>query len=222
MLKALKAAGKTVIFVNCSGSAIALTPETESCDAILQVWYPGQEGGTAVADVLFGTVNPSGKLPVTFYRSDAQLPDYEDYSMKGRTYRYFADPLFAFGYGLSYTQFNIGELSLSSKKMSKSSLPLTVEVPVTNVGKRDGDEVVQLYIRKLDDANGPRKSLRAFQRVQVKAGQTVKAKLTLDEQSFAFFDEATNTVHTTAGRYELQYGNSSQDNDLKTLTIEIE
>ena len=101
-LKALKAAGKTVIYVNCSGSAIALLPETETCDAIVQAWYPGQEGGTAVADVLFGDYNPSGKLSVTFYKNDAQLPDYEDYSMKGRTYRYFNDALFPFGYGLSY------------------------------------------------------------------------------------------------------------------------
>ena len=108
-LKALKAAGKTVIFVNCSGSAIALLPETESCDAILQVWYAGQEGGQAIADVLFGDYNPAGKLPVTFYKSSDQLPDFEDYSMKGRTYRYFNDPLFAFGYGLSYTQFELGD-----------------------------------------------------------------------------------------------------------------
>ena len=108
-LKALKAAGKQVIYVNCSGSAIALQPETESCDAILQAWYPGQEGGTAVADVLFGDYNPSGKLSVTFYKNSEQLPDYEDYSMKGRTYRYFNDPLFAFGYGQSYTTFEIGE-----------------------------------------------------------------------------------------------------------------
>ena len=106
-LKALKAAGKQVIFVNCSGSCIALQPETESCDAIVQAWYPGQEGGTAVADVLFGDYNPSGKLPITFYKNSSQLPDYEDYSMKGRTYRYFNDALFAFGYGLSYTEWKV-------------------------------------------------------------------------------------------------------------------
>ena len=126
-LKALKAAGKTIIYVNCSGSAIALQPETETCDAIVQAWYAGQEGGTAIADVLFGSYNPSGKLPVTFYCSSEQLPDYEDYSMKGRTYRYFSDPLFAFGYGLSYTQFEIGEGKLE-KGTTKMDYKLTVPV----------------------------------------------------------------------------------------------
>ena len=149
-LKALKAAGKQVIFVNCSGSAIALTPETVSCDAIVQAWYPGQEGGTAVADVLFGDVNPSGKLPVTFYKNDGQLPDYEDYSMKGRTYRYFSDGLYPFGYGLSYTSFEIGEATSS---VDGNSVAITV--PVKNTGKRDGTEIVQLYIRNLQDADGP-------------------------------------------------------------------
>ena len=101
-LKALKAAGKQVIYVNCSGSAIALQPETESCDAIIQAWYPGQEGGTAVADVIFGDYNPGGKLSVTFYKDDSQLPDYEDYSMKGRTYRYFNEALFSELYHLRH------------------------------------------------------------------------------------------------------------------------
>ena len=135
-LKALKEAGKQVIFVCCSGSAIALLPETEACDAIVQAWYAGQEGGTALADVLFGDVNPSGKLPVTFYKSDAQLPDYEDYSMKGRTYRYFNDPLFAFGYGLSYTTFGVGDATYTV-----NGEQVTVNVPVTNTGKREGKEV---------------------------------------------------------------------------------
>jgi beta-glucosidase len=111
-LKSLKQAGKKVIFVDCSGSAIALTPETKSCDAILQAWYSGEQGGNAVADVLFGDVNPSGKLPITFYRNSEQLPDFTNYSMQGRTYRYMNDPLFAFGYGLSYTNFKIGKAKL--------------------------------------------------------------------------------------------------------------
>lgn len=134
-LKALKEAGKQVIFVNCSGSAIALTPETETCDAIVQAWYAGQEGGTAIADVLFGDCNTSGKLPVTFYKNDSQLPDFEDYSMKGRTYRYFNDPLFAFGYGLGYTNFEIGEAKMQGRE--------SITIPVTNTGKRQGTETVQ-------------------------------------------------------------------------------
>ena len=213
-LKALKAAGKQVIYVNCSGSAIALQPETESCDAILQAWYPGQEGGTAVADVLFGDYNPSGKLSVTFYKNSEQLPDYEDYSMKGRTYRYFNDPLFAFGYGQSYTTFEIGEAKIDGK-----GTDYQVTIPVTNTGKRNGTEIVQLYIRDLSDKEGPLKSLRGFQRVEVKAGQTATATITLDAKSFEFWDAATNTMRTKPGQYEILYGTSSLDKDLKRLTI---
>ena len=221
-LKALKAAGKTVVFVCCSGSAIALQPETESCDAILQAWYPGQEGGTAVADVLFGAVNPSGKLPVTFYRSTDQLPDYEDYSMKGRTYRYFDNPLFAFGYGLSYTSFAVGETAEKTLNFKLSTLNFKLSIPVTNTGKRDGTEVVQLYVRDLNDTEGPRRTLRAFQRVDVKAGQTVNVEIPIDAKTFELFDPATNTVHAHAGRYELLYGTSSQDADLKRLEVTLE
>ena len=213
-LKALKAAGKQVIYVNCSGSAIALQPETESCDAILQAWYPGQEGGTAVADVLFGDYNPSGKLSVTFYKNSEQLPDYEDYSMKGRTYRYFNDPLFAFGYGQSYTTFEIGEAKIDGK-----GTEYQVSIPVTNTGKRNGTEIVQLYIRDLSDKEGPLKSLRGFQRVEVKAGQTATATISLDAKSFEFWDAATNTMRTKPGQYEILYGTSSRDNDLKRMTI---
>ncbi|MDO4995422.1 MAG: xylan 1,4-beta-xylosidase, partial [Bacteroidales bacterium] len=203
-LKALKQAGKTVVFVCCSGSAIALQPETETCDAIVQAWYAGQEGGTAVADVLFGDVNPSGKLPVTYYRSDSQLPDYEDYSMKGRTYRYFSDPLFAFGYGLSYTQFSVGDATLSATTLdTDANAPLTLRVPVSNVGKRDGAEVVQVYVRRTDDTDGPLRSLRAFQRLDVKKGQTQTAVFSLDARTFELFDPDTNTMRTKPGQYEL-------------------
>ena len=216
-LKALKAAGKQVIYVNCSGSAIALTPETESCDAIVQAWYPGQEGGTAVADVLFGEVNPSGKLPITFYRDDSQLPDYEDYSMKGRTYRYFNDPLYAFGFGLSYTTFEMRNEKLEIRNDGSG----TLTVDVANTGMNDGTETIQVYIRNLQDADGPLKSLRGFQRVDVKAGQTATATIALNQKSFEFWDAETNTMRTKPGKYEILYGNSSQDKDLKKLTVEI-
>ena len=219
-LKALKQAGKQVVFVNCSGSCIALQPETESCDAILQAWYPGQEGGTAVADVLFGDYNPSGKLPVTFYKNSSQLPDYEDYSMKGRTYRYFTDALFPFGYGLSYTQFEIGEPQVINTSAQNPGFNFAVDVK--NVGQRDGTEIVQLYIRNLQDPNGPLKSLRAFQRVSVKAGQTKTVKLTLDHKSFEFWDPETNTMRVKPGKYEILIGNSSADKDLKKLSLSWE
>ena len=214
-LKALKEAGKRVIFVSCSGSCIALQPETKSCEAIVQVWYPGQEGGTAVADVLFGDVNPSGKLPVTFYKNSDQLPDYEDYSMKGRTYRYFEDALFPFGYGLSYTNFDLGEAKISGNS------GITVSVPVTNTGKRDGTETLQLYIRNLQDPDGPLKSLRAFQRVSVKAGKTVTVELKLTNKSFEFWDPETNTMRVKPGKYEILVGTSSQRKDLKKLDVTI-
>ena len=219
-LKALKAAGKQIIFVNCSGSAIALTPETESCDAIVQAWYAGQEGGTAIADVLFGDYNPGGKLAVTFYRNDAQLPDYEDYSMKGRTYRYFDNPLFAFGYGLSYTTFEIGEAQLTAGTADNALY--TINVPVSNVGHRDGTEVLQLYIRNLSDPESPLKTLRGFQRIDVKAGQTATATLTLSKKSFEFWDAETNTMRTKPGAYEILYGNSSQDKNLKRLQVTLQ
>jgi len=216
-LRALKAAGKTVIFVNCSGSCIALEPETETCDAIVQAWYAGQEGGTAVADVLFGDYNPSGKLAVTFYKNDAQLPDYEDYSMKGRTYRYFTDALFPFGYGLSYTTFTVDG---GTWKADGDGGTLTANV--TNTGSRDGSEVVQLYIRNKQDAEGPLKSLRAFQRVDVKAGQKASVSLKLDKKSFEFWDDETNTMRTKPGTYELLYGSSSRDADLQSITVNIQ
>ncbi len=218
-LKALKDAGKKVIFVCCSGSAIALQPEVETCDAIVQAWYAGQEGGTAIADVLFGDYNPGGKLPITFYRSSDQLPDYEDYSMKGRTYRYFNDPLFAFGYGLSYTSFEVGEAKINPA--NENGILYNVNIPVKNTGLRDGTEIVQLYIRNIADPESPLKTLRAFQRVDVKAGQTETATLQLTNKSFEFFDVNSNTMRTKSGTYEILYGTSSQDKDLKKVKVTL-
>lgn len=216
-LKALKDAGKTVIFVNCSGSCIAMQPESEVCDAIVQAWYPGQEGGTAVADILFGDVNPSGKLPVTFYKNSNQLPDYEDYSMKGRTYRYFDDALYPFGYGLSYTDFELKNATVDMNGNDKYNVTVTAEV--ANVGKRDGVETVQLYIRDLQDPEGPLKSLRGFKRINVKPGQTAKAVIELNKESFEFWDEATNTMRVKPGKYAILVGTSSDDKNMKELTI---
>ena len=215
-LKALKAAGKQVIFVNCSGSAIALEPEMQTCDAIVQAWYPGQEGGTAVADVLFGDVNPSGKLPVTFYKRSDQLPDYEDYSMKGRTYRFFNDALFPFGYGLSYTTFEV------DAKISLDSKGIAVNFTVENTGKRDGTEIVQVYIRNTADKEGPLKTLRAFKRVDVKAGKTVNDTIRLNLESFEGWDSETNTMRFKPGTYEIFVGNSSKDEDLQCLPVTIQ
>lgn len=213
LLKALKAAGKKVVFVNFSGSAVGLEPETQTCDAILQAWYPGEAGGTAVADVLYGDYNPAGRLPVTFYKNVGQLPDYEDYSMKGRTYRYFeGTPLFPFGHGLSYTTFVYGKAEVKDGCLL---------VPVTNTGSMDGDEVVQLYLNRPDDAGGPRKTLRAFKRVHIPAGATRTVSLPLTEETFNWWDTATNTVHPLKGSYKLLYGGSSDDRALQTMMYEF-
>lgn len=220
-LRELKKAGKKVVFVNCSGSAIALTPETESCDAILQAWYGGESGGQAVADMLFGDYNPSGKLPVTFYKNSDNLGDFEDYSMKGRTYRYTTDHLFPFGYGLSYTDFEIGTARVSRTTI-KTDESIQLTVPVTNTGKRDGAEIVQVYIRKVDDTDGPLKTLRGYQRVEVPAGTTRQATIDLAPSSFEFYDQGRRTMSVSPGVYEVYYGTSSDAKDLRSERITLE
>lgn len=221
LVAALHEAGKRVVFVNFSGSPVALIPEVEHSVAVLQAWYPGQAGGRAAADVLFGDYNPAGRLPVTFYSSLAQLPDFEDYNMQGRTYRYMTEtPLFPFGYGLSYTTFTYGEPRLSKKSFSAGKT-LTVTVPVTNTGKMDGDEVVQLYMRRVDDVDGPVKALRAFRRVHVAAGTTEQVQLTLTDREMEWWNPATNTLCIYPGKYELFVGSSSRAEDLQALAITV-
>lgn len=220
-LKALKAAGKKVIFVNCSGSAIGLVPETKSCDAILQAWYGGESGGQAVADVLFGDYNPSGKLPISFYKDSTQLAGFEDYSMKGRTYRFMSDPLFPFGYGLSYTTFSVGKGQINKVKI-KSDETVDLHIPVSNTGKKDGTEIVQVYVRKVGDQDGPIKTLRAFQRVTLAAGKSTQVKVSLPPTTFEFFDRPSGKMMIAVGEYELLYGTSSANKDLKTEKIIIQ
>lgn len=222
LIHALHRAGKKIILVNCSGSPIALEPETKNCEAILQAWYPGQAGGTAVADVLFGDYNPGGRLPVTFYRNMSQLPDFEDYNMTGRTYRYMTQqPLFPFGYGLSYTTFEYGNLSLA-KEQIKVGEPLKLTVNVTNNGQRDGEEVVQVYLKKQDDAEGPGKTLRAFKRVRIPAGKSVEVVFDLNGKELEWWDAQSNTMRVCAGRYDVMVGKSSQDRDLQRGSFVIE
>lgn len=221
LIEALHRAGKKIILVNCSGSPIGLEPETQKCEAILQAWYPGQQGGTAVAEVLFGDYNPAGKLPVTFYRNVSQLPDFEDYNMTGRTYRYMQDaPLFPFGYGLSYTTFGYGKTALDKSELTAGqSLKLTVLV--TNTGKRDGEEVVQVYLRKQGDAEGPVKTLRAFKRVRIPAGKTVNVEFDLKDKELEWWDDQSNTVRVCPGSYDIMVGGSSKEEDLQRTTIAI-
>ena len=221
-IAALKKAGKKVIFVNCSGSAVALTPENEIADAILQAWYPGQAGGLAVADIIYGDYNPSGRLPVTFYADDSQLPDFNDYSMVGRTYRFLGDkkPLYHFGYGLSYTTFDYGKGRLSRKSINAGE-NVRVTVPVTNTGSRRGTEVVQVYVRRLDDVAGPDRSLRAFARQEIMPGRTADVVLDLDAEAFASYDPESGRMGIVPGKYEISYGPSSAPEALKTLSLTV-
>jgi beta-glucosidase len=221
-LKALKEAGKKVIFVNCSGSAIALLDETKSCDAILQAWYGGESGGQAVADVLFGDYNPSGKLPISFYKDSENLGDFEDYSMKGRTYRYTTDVLFPFGFGLSYTNFNIGNAEFN-KTTIKNDESIQLSIPVNNTGDFDGTEIVQVYVRKLNDTeDAPLKTLKGYKRLEVKSGETKNAIIDLPSTAFEFYDWDTLSMNVTAGEYEVYYGTSSDPKDLKMTNIKIQ
>jgi len=209
MLKALKKLGKPVVFVLCSGSSMALPWENKNLDAILAAWYPGQAGGTAVADVLFGDYNPAGRLPVTFYASSKDLPDYQDYDMsKGRTYRYFkGKPLYPFGYGLSYTTF-----AYSNAKVNKTVLPLKNTLTLSLD--------LKVYIRNLQDPEGPIKSLRGFRRVRVLPGTTKEVRFYLTPSAFEFFDTETNTMKVKPGKYEILYGGSSDRKALKSLIVE--
>jgi beta-glucosidase len=223
VLKSLKATGKPVVFILCSGSSVALPWESANLDAILEAWYPGQQGGKAVADVLFGDYNPAGRLPLTFYGSTNDLPDFEDYDMtKGRTYRYFkGNAVYPFGYGLSYTKFAYGEAVLNRRNISLTgSASLTVKV--RNTGKRGGDEVVQVYIINRQDPSGPIKSLRGYKRVHISAGKSVPVKVDLANSAFAFFNPKSGKVEVMPGKYDILYGGSSDGNDLKKVSITIQ
>ena len=213
LLATLHQAGKHVIFVNCSGSAIAMVPELESCDAILQWWYGGEQGGTALADVLYGQYNPSGRLPITFYSSTDELPDFLDYTMKGRTYRYFqGQPLFPFGFGLSYTTFS------TSKPVYKNG---KLQVKVSNTGSRHGLETIQVYIRRMADTEGPLKSLRAYRKVELAPGETKTIDIPLPRNSFEGWDASNNTMRVVPGKYEVMVGHSSADKDLQKILVSI-
>lgn len=222
LLRAMHATGRPVVFVNCSGSAIAFGSVEGQYDALLQAWYAGQGGAKALAEVLFGDYNPGGKLPVTFYRSNDDLPDFLDYSMKNRTYRYFTGkPQYPFGYGLSYTTFAVGKGKLSSTSMRKDG-KVTLTVPVKNTGKREGTETIQVYIKALDDAGAPIKALKGFQKVLLKAGEKGTVKITLDGEAFEYYDEHIDELATKAGRYQILYGTSSLDKDLQAIDFIVE
>ena len=221
LVRAMHATGKPVVFVNCSGSAIAFASVEGQYDALLQAWYPGQGGSKALAEVIFGDYNPSGKLPVTFYASTADLPDFLDYSMDNRTYKYFrGKPQYAFGYGLSYTTFEYGKAKISKSSMKKDG-KVTVTVPVKNTGKMEGAETVQVYVQALDKADAPIKALQGFDKITIAPGATGKARITLDGEAFSFYDEAVDGLSVYPGKYRILYGSSSRDEDLQAIDFQV-
>ena len=213
LLEALQATGKPVVMVLTTGSALAVDWAQDTLPAILLAWYPGQRGGTAVADVLFGDVNPAGRLPVTFYKADEKLPAFDDYAMQGRTYRYFdGQPLYPFGHGLSYTRFTYSDLKLDSSE-GGSAQAVQATVKIRNAGDRVGEEVVQLYLKpKQAERERSRKDLRGFQRVALKPGEerTLTFSFT-PETDLRTYDEATSKYVVDPGAYEIQIGASSAD-----------
>ena len=221
LVRAMHATGKPVIFVDCAGSCMGFGSIEDQFDALIQAWYPGQGGAIALAEVLNGDYNPTGKLPVTFYKSTDQLPEFTDYSMEGRTYRYFrGEPLYPFGYGLSYTTYSYGQATLSKNSMKKNG-SVTITIPVTNTGSREGTEIVQVYVKSLDNPAAPIKGLQGFTRITLKAGETGNAVITLTGKSFQYYDEKIDEVSTFSGKYQLLYGSSSADKDLQTLDFEV-
>ena len=221
LIKAMHQTGRPVVVVNCSGSAIAYGALEGQYDALLQAWYPGEGGSQALAEVLFGDYCPGGKLPITFYRSNDDLPDFLDYSMKNRTYRYFTGkPQYAFGYGLSYTTFSLGQAKLSAAQMAKDGR-VTVSVPVTNTGRCEGTETVQVYVKALGDDGAPIKALKGFKKLSLKPGETQTATIALDGEAFEYYDESIDELSTRSGRYQILCGTSSADGDLQTMTFEV-
>jgi beta-glucosidase len=205
LVEALKGTGKPLVAVLVSGSGLAVNWLQANADAILQAWYPGEEGGTAVAETLAGRNNPAGRLPVTFYKAVAGLPDFTDYSMKHRTYRYFTGPvLYPFGYGLSYSTFRYDALRLSAPTLTAGET-LTAEVRVTNTSAREGDEVAQLYLQFGGAQGAPDRALRGFQRVHLQAGESRTLHFELPARQLSHVNEAGQVV-VSAGRYQVSVG----------------
>ena len=194
LIQALTSTGKPLIVVLMNGSALAARWEKAHANAILESWYAGEEGGAAIAQTLSGKNNPAGRLPVTFYRDVEQLPSFEDYSMKGRTYRYFAgEPLWPFGYGLSYTQFRYSDLTFAHALLSAGN-PQKVVAKVTNTGTLAGDEVVQLYLTFPAVSGAPLRALRGFQRVHLAAGASQKVEFPLQPRDLSMVTDIGDII----------------------------
>ncbi|HSC53266.1 MAG TPA: glycoside hydrolase family 3 C-terminal domain-containing protein [Phnomibacter sp.] len=206
LMKALKATGKPVVFVMMTGSAIATPWESENIPAIVNAWYGGQSAGTAIADVLFGDYNPAGRLPVTFYKTEKDLPGFSDYGMEGRTYRYFkGEALYPFGYGLSYSKFNYSGLTVTPFKAGQKTVKATVTIK--NTGKRDGEEVVQLYVaHEGGDAKKPIRALKGFKRLSLKAGESKQVSFTLKQEDWMLVNAQDGKQYVPKGNMTLSIG----------------
>ncbi len=216
LLEAVTATGKPVVLVLANGSALAVNWAKQHVNAILESWYAGEEGGAAIAETLSGKNNPAGRLPVTFYTGIEQLPPFEDYAMKGRTYRYFeGKPLYSFGYGLSYTTFSYSGLSLP-KSAIKAGDPLTAEVTITNTGKQDGDEVAQLYLAFPNIAGAPLRALRGFNRVHLKAGESRTVQFQLGDRDLSMVTDA-GAVIVAQGKYSVSVGGGQPNTDAPSV-----
>jgi len=222
LLEQLIATGKPLIVVLLNGSALAVNTAAQNANALLEAWYPGEAGAAAIADTLIGRNNPSGRLPVTFYAADSDLPEFTDYSMKNRTYRYFSGtPLYAFGYGLSYTNFTYSGLKLSTQNL-RAGDTLKAEVTIKNTGKRAGEEVAQLYLLPPPEGNGglsPKKQLQAFQRVSLKPGESRRIAFTLAPRDLSEVD-AEGTRAVQPGKYVIAIG-GSQPGDPHAVTVPV-
>ncbi len=219
LLEAVQATGRPVVLVLTGGSALAVDWAQQHVPAILMAWYPGQRGGSAVADTLFGDSNPAGRLPVTFYKADEPLPAFDDYRMEGRTYRYFkGTPLYAFGHGLSYTRFEYTDLKVDRERLTRRT-KLKIRFKVENTGARAGDEVVQLYLHAVQAAHArANRELRGFQRITLQPGEKREVSFTISPQDdLRYYDEALRDYATDTGAFEVQVGASSVDLRLKRL-----
>jgi beta-glucosidase len=218
LLEKLKLIGKPIILLLTNGSALAVNWAQQNAAAIVETWYSGEEGGNAVADVLFGNYNPAGRLPVTFYKSVDDIPAFEDYSMNGRTYKYFkGTPLYAFGYGLSYTSFNYEAAELRAKELNATDT-IILSVKISNTGKYIGDEVIQVYTKQpIGLKDQPIKSLIAFQRVQFEKGEMKEVILSIPVSRLRHFNPDSNDYEIAKGQYELLIGTASDNIKLKTI-----
>jgi beta-glucosidase len=212
LLEKVVAVGKPTVLVLLSGSALAVNWAQQNVPAIVEAWYPGQAGGSAIADVLFGDYNPAGRLPVTFYKSVSDLPPFEDYATKGRTYRFFTGtPLYPFGHGLSYTTFAYANLRARAERV-RAADTIGVSVDVTNSGPVAGDEVVQLYVSH-PASKVPRaiRDLRGYRRVTLKPGETQTVRFAVPVSSLAYWSEGTHGWVVESAPVKLQVGASSAD-----------